>query len=169
MDELLKQIQLGMDNNLYMLSLFCSLTIPDICGAVESKNGESNSAKYQQWYDTYVFPYYQTLTSKECYDFRCRMLHQGQTIPKKQNYYSKIAFAEPKKGISIDVRQSSINGNPGPKCIDLTQFVDAILKGAERWLNLKKGTEPFEKNFKKCVQRYPKGLPYMVSGKAFIY
>jgi len=58
MEELIKQIKISLDNNLYLLGLYTCLTIPDICGAVDTKNGIANGQKYRDWYKKYVFSNY---------------------------------------------------------------------------------------------------------------
>lgn len=42
MKNLLEQIDHGLKVNLYYLSLFVALSIPDICGAIDSQNGEAS-------------------------------------------------------------------------------------------------------------------------------
>jgi len=54
MRHLLEQIKKGLDNNLYYLSLFAALALPDICGAINSESGEANKDKYVQWFNKYV-------------------------------------------------------------------------------------------------------------------
>jgi len=43
MRDFLVQIKKGLDVNLYLLSLFSALAIPDICGAMGSENGEAST------------------------------------------------------------------------------------------------------------------------------
>ena len=47
MRDFLAQIKMGLDQNLYFLSLFSALAIPDICGAIGSENGEASAEKYK--------------------------------------------------------------------------------------------------------------------------
>ncbi len=42
MEDLLDQVELGINSKLYYLSLFVSLTIPDLCGALTTFDGKSN-------------------------------------------------------------------------------------------------------------------------------
>lgn len=65
------------------VALLTALTIPDICGAIDSKNGRSNGSKYVEWFDKYVAPEYlpskrKYLTGDGCYKCRCNLLHQGK-------------------------------------------------------------------------------------------
>jgi hypothetical protein len=45
MELLLEQIEKGLNANLYYLSLFVALCIPDICGALEPENGRADGEK----------------------------------------------------------------------------------------------------------------------------
>lgn len=174
MDELIKQIRIGLDNNLYLLGLYSILTLPDICGAVNTKKGLANGQNFRAWYEEYVYPNYDKLTSEECYNFRCKLLHQGQTNSKsKTAYYSHIAFAEPRPqgqgSFSINIGQTTINGQAGPKSIDILEFINTVLKSVEEWMLVKKDEEIFKKNINKCIQRHPEGIPGTMRGIPYIY
>ena len=87
MRELLLQIKKGLDQNLYFLSLFSALAIPDLCGAMSSDNGEASPEKYKAWFDKYIAPKYNKfLNGEDCYYFRCSLLHQGSSQHNKSNY-----------------------------------------------------------------------------------
>jgi hypothetical protein len=46
MDEILKQVHAALSGKAYYPALFVCLTLPDICGALESENGYATSSKY---------------------------------------------------------------------------------------------------------------------------
>ena len=54
MELILKEIERALDAKLYYLALQASLTLPDICGALQSDNGKATGDKYIAWYDTYA-------------------------------------------------------------------------------------------------------------------
>lgn len=58
MRDLLEQIRKGLDVNLYYLALYVTLTLPDICAALESDNGRTDGEKYKKWFERYVAPRY---------------------------------------------------------------------------------------------------------------
>ena len=95
MRDFLTQIKNGLDANLYLLSLFSALAIPDLCGAMSSENGEAGKKKYKAWFDKYVAPKYNGfLSGEDCYFFRCSLLHQGSSQHPKSNY-KRVLFVEP--------------------------------------------------------------------------
>jgi len=173
MEDIIRQIQQGVQANLYLLALYAALPLPDICGAVESPDGVATGQKYRNWYNKYVFPRYNFLTAEECYDFRCKLLHQGQTRAKNANsYYSHVAFAEP--GLNrpkLNFGTSGIHGQsgPGPKSIEVVDFINALIYGVISWQFEKRGTEPFEKNMKLCLRRREEGIAGLLTGVPYIY
>ena len=159
MRDFLAQIKKGLDENLYFLSLFSTLAIPDLCGALCSENGEAHSEKYKGWFDKYVAPKYNGfLSGNDCYFFRCSLLHQGSSQHPK-NTYKRILFIEPSATTNIFhnvVMNDALN-------IDVRIFCNDIITGAEQWLSENEETELYKKNYDKFMRRYPNGLnPYIV-------
>jgi len=69
------------------LALALALTLPDICGFVESQPGTGSQARYVSWFDREIAPRYlvqlragpeQFLSGRDCYALRCAFLHQGE-------------------------------------------------------------------------------------------
>ena len=161
--DLLTQVRAGLNVNLYYLSLYVTLTIPDICGALESNNGQAQKSKYTSWFDRYIGPQYQGfLTADDCYSFRNSILHQGSSQPQhpRASTYSRILFVEPgaySGTLHSNVLEDALN-------IDVGIFCDDILTGAERWLAQVEGTQPYETNYDRFLKRYQNGLPPYIVG-----
>ena len=159
MKDLLEQIQIGLEANLYYLSLFASLCIPDICGAIRSEDGLSTNDKYKDWFNEYVAEKYDGfLTGEDCYFFRCSLLHQGSSQHSKSGY-SRVIFVEPSASTNIfhcNILNDALN-------IDVRIFCYDIIEGAKAWLKKYEGTDIYKKNYGKFMSRYPNGLaPYIV-------
>ena len=159
MRDLLIQIKNGLGANLYLLSLFSALAIPDLCGAMDSKNGEAKPEKYKAWFDKYVAPKYNGfLNGNDCYYFRCSLLHQGSSQHPKSNY-KRVLFVEPSATTNVfhnNIMEDALN-------IDVRIFCNDIISGAEAWLDENEETELYKKNYDKFMRRYPNGLsPYIV-------
>ena len=151
--------QQEVEANLYYLSLFVTLSMPDICGAIESKNGEASGKKYEDWFNQYVAPKYNgVLSGADCYMFRCSLLHQGRSQHPKGNY-SRIFFIEPSATTNIfhnNIMNNALN-------IDVRIFCRDIIDGVSQWLLEVQGTESYKTNYDKFMRRYPNGLkPYIV-------
>jgi len=159
MKDFLLQIKKGLDENLYLLSLFSALAIPDICGAMSSENGDAHFEKYTAWFDKYITPKYNGfLSGKDCYLFRCSLLHQGSSQHPGSNY-KRVLFIEPSATTLIahnNILNDALN-------IDVKIFCNDIVLSAEEWLKENQETELYKKNYDKFMRRYPNGLsPYIV-------
>jgi len=159
MKNLLGQIKKGLDNNLYYLSLFAVLSIPDICGAIDSENGEASKDKYVQWFNKYVARKYTGfLDGEDCYYFRCSLLHQGSSQHPKSNY-SRVLFVEPTATTNVfhcNILNDAFN-------IDVRIFCNDIVECVKEWLTEVENTDLYKKNYTKFMMRHPNGLkPYIV-------
>jgi hypothetical protein len=160
MRDFLAQIREGLNANLYYLSLFSALTIPDICGAMNSENGEAKREKYIAWFDRYITPEYRGfLNGDDCYYFRCSLLHQGSSQEKRSSY-RRVIFVEPSAANTVlhcNVMNDALN-------IDVRIFCNDLVGAAEKWLEENENTDLYKKNHDKFMRRYPNGLPPYVVG-----
>ena len=163
MRDLLNQIQSAVRGQAYYLALYASLTIPDICGAMESDDGQAIPSRYKAWFNKYVAPKYlacgqETITGEECYFYRCAVLHQGSAQHPRLGF-SRILFVEP--GTSTNVFHNNVLDDA--LNIDVSIFCNDILAGAVAWLEATENTSNYQKNFPRFLQRYSTGLsPYIV-------
>jgi len=161
--DVLDQIRLALNQNLYYVALWTCLTLPDICGAIDSTNGQADPGKYARWYDKWVARNCPSFTGQDCYYFRCTMLHQGRMmIPR--GTYSRVFFLEP--GATSNIFHCNVFNNA--LNIDLRIFCEAMIDGAERWLKSVVGTPLFTQNYNSFVRRYPTGIPPYVVGTPVI-
>ncbi len=162
---LLEQIEKGLEAELYYLSLFVSLCIPDICGALESENGFAQPEKYKNWVSQYLVAvrpdkYGDRLSADHIWQFRCALLHQGRTKHSKGEY-KRILFFEP--GVEIPIRglHCCIVGTKTEDkslVIDIRQFCSDIIAAAESWLVSNQTNQNFMGNYKNLIRRYPNGI-----------
>jgi hypothetical protein len=56
------------------------LMLPDVCGALESKEGKASRERYKAWFDAWVGKKYPpgTLNLDEMYYLLCGVAHQGK-------------------------------------------------------------------------------------------
>lgn len=164
MRDLLAQIEAASQSRLYYVALSSSLTVPDICGALESENGWAHPSKYAAWFDRWVAPSYAllggtSLTGDVCYSYRCAVLHQGRSSHPKMPY-KRVLFLEPgDNGMTLhnNVIDDALN-------IDVQIFCADILSGCRRWLKAVEGSEPFQTNWVASMRRHPDGLAPYIDG-----
>ena len=171
MRELLKQIETGLSHNLYFLSLFVSLTIPDICAAMGSENGKTESTKYKAWFNKYFVPRnprkYGTatnFTADDCYNYRCAILHQGRSNNGKIEY-KRIIFFEPGT-FSIGLHSCVVGSKTKDKSlvIDVKTFCADMVHSAQDWISKNENSAVYKRNSQSLVKRYPNGIPPVFGG-----
>ncbi len=84
-ERLIKEINVALENELYLVALNTALTLPDICG--KAKYPElGTTARYKKWYQEYVGQYEKSsksgdnmpyLSADVVHQLRCALLHQG--------------------------------------------------------------------------------------------
>ena len=168
MDDLLKQVEAAIDGNAYYLALFVSLTLPDICGAMESQDGLTTRDRYVKWFDTYVASNYRiqgapTITGETCYYYRCSLLHQGRSQHPNLGY-ARILFLEPGSTSNVfhnNILNDALNIDAGIFCRD-------IIAGVRKWIVTAMETEHFKRNYPNFMQRYPNGIAPYIKGTPVI-
>lgn len=166
MEDLLKQIKIALDNNLYLIALQATLTLPDICAALSSRNGKTKGDKYIKWYDENV-TIKQQLSGNDCYYFRCAMLHQGK-MQHKDISYSRVIFLEPYTTSIVLSGNIMSCGNEKAVTIDLLSFCNEIITCVYTWWNQNKNNDIVKNNYSKMVKCYPNGLPPFIVGAPLI-
>lgn len=165
MDDFFDQVGRATDSGFHFLSLAGALMIPDICGALDSADGQATGSRYAAWFDQHVAPSYSwngappLLNGETCYRFRCSFLHQG-TMQHPRSAYSRILFVEP-GATTITIHMGVTND---ALTIDVREFCLDLVRAAQVWRGSVSGTEPYETNVKAFVTRYPRGLPPYISG-----
>ncbi len=166
MHDFLLQIQKAIDSHSYYLALYVSLTLPDICAAMQSENGQTKGRKYINWFNCYVAGKYMvagkpSLDGAICYSYRCALLHQGRAQHQDLGY-SRILFVEP--GCTTNVFHNNILNDA--LNIDVQIFCNDIIEGANNWiLEMEESQNPhYLKNKEEFMQRHEDGLPPYILG-----
>jgi hypothetical protein len=162
MQVLLDQIRAVANAGLYYAALFPALSLPDICGALEAPNGVATPSRYAKWFDRNLGSQYEGfLSGKDCYLFRCSLLHQGRARP-PGGRLSRILFLEPGP---VFMHKVVINDALN---IDVRTFCSDMTGAVEAWLPQASSQPHFAANLGKYVTRYPHGLrPYILGVPVF--
>lgn len=157
MTPLLNQIQNATHHGFYMLGLYSALSLPDICGALESNGGRASGARYKKWFDDWVaHKYLGNFSGEQCYAFRCGIVHQGRAAHTNLGF-SRILFVEPGHGAMLhnNIMNDALNIDVGVFCQDLVDSVREWEKPAAK-------TNNYSRNITKLLQRHTNGLsPYI--------
>lgn len=134
-------------NKCYWALLHLLVIMPDICGAMESENGEANPTRYLDWCKRYLAS--EDLSKEEWYEMRCSLLHQGRTLPRKKEQpkgrYHRYSFSQPDSQMGSAHRQKSSSNGRIEINLDVSELMGETLAGMQVWFyNLCSGKEPIE-------------------------
>lgn len=121
-NQLIKEINHALDNNLYLVALNTALTLPDICGKAEYSD-LGPTARYKKWYNEHIGKYeinpeneirgidMPNLSGDVVYSLRCSLLHQGNpNIEGKHNIKFSLVI-EKKNEFDIYADAASCGNN----------------------------------------------------------
>lgn len=155
MEELISSINKSLQDGNFYSALFLAITMPSICGALESTDGQDTPEKYIDWYERYMPSSF--LTGLDCYGFRCGLLHLGTANFRKDS-------EQPIRRV-IFVFQFNINNNLINEAVQFNGFTfcQSIIDGVRKWLNEVKDNKNFVEHSKNLIIFYPGGLhPYIM-------
>jgi len=157
-ENILTQIEKGLHNGHYMLALYATLALPDICASLESEDGKTCGPKYKAWFDKWVAPKIGGgFSGTQCWGYRCGVLHQGMASNRNLGY-ERIVFVEPRNYGRIP-HMNIVNGALN---VDVGVFCQNIVDGVREWMNEAKNTENFKRNIPNLMTRHSEGLrPYI--------
>jgi hypothetical protein len=149
---LTKEIMECLNRELWYAALVLILTLPDICEALESSNGEAKRKRYYDWYRKWLMKTYPKLSAEALWGLRCGVAHQGKA-QHEEIKYERIFFTVSKDGCRM-------RENEGALILNLHIFAKDMVDAVERWYKAK--NQNVKKHLCGLVQYYPNGLsPYL--------
>jgi hypothetical protein len=93
------EIERCIDGKCYWALLHLILVLPDVCGAMETDDGDATPQKYKNWCRRYLAD--KQINADDWYRMRCIVLHQGRSLDGKAQY-SAFSFGQPSEtGVSV--------------------------------------------------------------------
>ena len=159
MQAIIGEVNRALEAELYYLAVMLSLSLPDICAALEAPTGETTRPQYMAWCDQW-FTGYPDLTSKDLYCLRCGVLHQGR-LGHKGMQYARVLFTLPDI-----VRGNYAHGNVMNDALNLDAitFCRDMVGCVMDWYAAKKGDANVVKNLSRLVQLHENGLSPYITG-----
>jgi hypothetical protein len=117
----------------YWSLLHVTACLPDICAALQSKNGETNRNKYISWYDQFLQD--PMLSGAEMYRMRCKVLHEGRAKTGQPGRYSNFSFGQPSDTGVVDHKRKA----NGVLHVDVGELAREIRDAVERWIETLEG------------------------------
>ncbi len=157
LDLVLDQIDGAVSAGLYVAAMMAAITVPDICAALRSPDGETKPDRYEDWYHTYMGKHYgASLSADTCYKLRCRLLHQGT-----------------QQGLVGGPTRLFFLARPGPLVMGTSRMNDTLMIGvptfcarvreaAKEWVE---GNDPqVITNSQKLIREHPDGFRPFIRG-----
>jgi hypothetical protein len=123
-----KEMERCRQSKAYWALLHVTVCIPDICGALESNNGEARRSRYIAWSNSYLPD--SLLSGAERYLMRCKVLHQGRAALGALGRYTGFSFAQPASTGRLDHRR--IQGST--LILDAGELSKEVEAGANKWI-----------------------------------
>ncbi len=157
MEAITGEIEKALAAGLYFLAIVSTLTLPDICSALESPNGETTRQKYKDWCDAWI-SMYPEITSLDLWSLRCGVLHQGR-LGHAAMQYGRILFTVPNRNGNFfhrNVINDALN-------LDAITFCRDVLQCVAVWYAAKQSDIHVQANLPRLLKFRLNGLaPYMV-------
>jgi hypothetical protein len=155
METIFVEIEHAIAAGLHYSAIAMSLTIPDLCAALESSDGRTSSERYKRWYNEHFAPAYASLTADDCYSLRCGVVHQGRMGLPAGQQFARVIFVVGAPGVHQNIINDSLQLSAETFCADM-------VAAARRWFANGQGTECIVKNLPRLVHLHPTGLlPYI--------
>lgn len=156
MEIILSQIDHALKVRLYYLAVTASLTLPDICAALESRDGESKGSRYKAWCNTWAARRFDLMDGDIMWALRNGVVHQG-VLSKKSKRYDRIIFT-----IHGGIHNCISEGNAGiaesALTLDATTFCRDMIASVQEWYEAKKDDEAVVANLPRLLQFRPGGV-----------
>lgn len=163
----LHEIDIALENGLFYLALLTALTVPDICSALSSVNGETDRHKYMDWYEKWLAEKMLPLTAFDCYKLRCGMVHQGRASHRDMQY-DRILFTIPNHQRNVVHRVISNHSGEKILNLDCIIFCKEMISGAKTWFTENKNHQHVRQNLPNLVRYRPNGLAPHIVGMPLI-
>jgi hypothetical protein len=160
LEAVLSEIDRAIRAELYYLAVAMTLTLPDICAALENEKAFSGKNEYKQWYLdnlAHKFPY---MSDSDCYSLRCGVVHKGNLgLKTKGSSFTRVIFTIP------HARRSRWHNCVADDALqfDAVLFCHDFMSGVRDWYSKACDDPTVQSNLPNLLQFRPQGLPpYMV-------
>lgn len=144
MENFIKAIEMSIEGKNWYSVLFISLTLPDICGKIDTPASKSSKARTIEWCDKYLTPLYTSrigrdqqehifLCGSDFYALRCAYLHEGSddiTTQKARERLDNFKFIQPLTG-GMYIHRNQINNTLQ---LQVDEFGKDVIKAVRNWL-----------------------------------
>lgn len=141
MEYLFEEIEKTLSSKNFYATLFMILTVPEIC--LSMKMGKHSRVDYEKWFDENMPQYKRFMSGKDCYAFRCAILHEGKSDvlgQSKKDIIDKFEILSKKESAHlIYLGGNKYNGilQPTKLILNLYPFCNDIIDSAKKFIKKK--------------------------------
>lgn len=162
MNNIIKSVRQSIQSKNWYAALFVSLTLPDICTALE--DGKASGSKYSSWFESNLTQYNGFLSGKDCYTLRCALLHQGKDDildQKMRETLKHYVFLTSGSHCNL-IKDCVFNGvKKSFLQLNVQKFCEDICLAVERWLKSVNDNPEIQKRLKETIEIHEPGYSYM--------
>jgi hypothetical protein len=172
MTVILDEIRKALKANLCYLAVTSSLSLPDICCALASPDGETTRDRYKAWCREWLKPPF-PLTDVDMWKLRSGVVHQG-TFGHPQNRYSRVIFTlpgSPAQGVLVSgthvdfnpegLREMATAKRRDPLILNSGTFCETTMDAVFKWHSVNRNDPHVLANMPRLIQlRPPRIKPY---------
>lgn len=161
MHKIIDSVYKALENENWYAALFVSLTLPDICSALE--HGETLGQKYADWFEQNLSQYTGFLSGNDCYALRCALLHSGKddiSNKKRQGVLEHYVFLT--KGAHCNLFKDCVFNGEKKSFLQLNVqiFCKDICKAVENWLVSSLTNLIIQERLKDTIEIHEPGYTY---------
>jgi len=137
LEQMLHEIEHALAGRFYYLAIVVTVTLPDVCAALESEDGKACPNRFRAWYDEHLAAALRPLTAEDCYSFRCGVLPPD------------VLRGGP-------IRMDDVHA------YNVVEFCDVFIGAVRRWFEENREHANLRANLPRLVQFRPDGMtPYI--------
>ena len=151
-DHILNEIKQALANHMFYIAISATLTLPDICVSLISKDGRSDGERYAKWCDAYLNSGFTYISGKDLWSLRCGVVHNARMGDLKHNV-AKVIFST-----SRNFRFSNCLFNDS-YIYDAEEFCLNFIKHVKKWYKIHENDTLLKANINRLVKYHQDGLP----------
>ena len=164
------EIRAALDAGLYYAAVSMTLSVPDICSALETNAGHSRFGKieprYKAWCKQYMEPRFGSFDADDCWALRGGVIHNAMLSKHPKNTRGRLLLMPPNDSQNI-VHELVVRncGDPPESGLQLyiPQFCEMMIEVATEWYEAEADNPIVQQNLPDLVRYRPEGMaPYMV-------
>lgn len=161
MQKIINSVYSALESENWYAALFVSLTLPDICSALE--HDKTSGERYANWFVKNLSQYKSFLSGNDCYALRCALLHAGKddiSDQKKQEILEHYVFLT--KGSHCNLFKDNVFNGEKKTFLQLNVqvFCKDICKAVEGWLVSSSTNSTMQGRLKNTIEIHEPGYSY---------